>query len=407
MNLSRFVRRDLDIGLIAAIGLSLGAGVTVLYSASYDWDSGLPSDIYEKQMTWVLVGWMALVITMGIPIKIFYAFAYIFYGLAVVLLISVFEWGNQRWFNFGPIYLQPSELAKIATVLALARYLSYSNRDLTRVLAFVPPLLLVLVPILLVFKQPDLGTALVFGALVLPMFFWAGAKPLHLFFLISPGLTLICAFHPWTLAPMMVLLIASQFIARPRLFAGMALMLVNLIVGIGAPYMWEHKLHDYQKRRVLTFLDPDTDKLGAGYQVIQSKIAIGSGGLTGKGFLDGTQTKLAFLPEQHTDFIFAVICEEFGFVGAMFVLALFMFILWRALSISVQAKSRFSSLVAVGLASILLFHIFVNIGMTIGIMPVTGLPLPFLSYGGSTLTMNMVLCGLLLNIYASRYKEDY
>ena len=206
---------------------------------------------------------------------------------------------------------------------------------------------------------------------------------------------------------MLIVLLGSVFFGRPRLLTAIVLLAVNLAVAIGAPYLWEHKLHAYQKRRVLTFLDPDTDKLGAGYQVIQSKIAIGSGGLTGKGFLEGTQTKLAFLPEQHTDFIFAVICEEFGFVGAMFVLALFAFILWRVLSIAVQAKSRFSSLAAVGLASILFFHIFVNIGMTIGVMPVTGLPLPFLSYGGSTLTMNMALCGLLLNIYASRYKEDY
>ena len=407
MNLSRFVRRDLDIGLIAAVCLGLGAGIITLYSASYNWDSGLPSDIYEKQMTWALLGCVALVITMVIPIKVYYAFAYIYYGLAVAFLIFVLEWGDQRWFAMGPIYVQPSELAKIATVLALARYLSYQNRDLTRVPTFVPPLLLVLVPILLVSNQPDLGTALVFSAIILPMFFWAGAKPLHLFFFVSPVLTLVCAFHFWTLLPMLIALLGSVFFGRPRLFTSVVLLAVNLAVAIGAPYMWEHKLHDYQKRRVLTFLDPDTDKLGAGYQVIQSKIAIGSGGLTGKGFKGGTQTKLAFLPEQHTDFIFAVICEEFGFVGAMFVLALFTFILWRALSIAVQAKSRFSSLAAVGLASILLFHIFVNIGMTIGVMPVTGLPLPLLSYGGSTLIMNMVPCGLLLNIYASRYKEDY
>ena len=238
------------------------------------------------------------------------------------------------------------------------------------------------------------------------MFFWAGARPTHLFFLVSPALTLICAFHPWMLVAMVLLLIGILLYERPRLFTASILLLVNLTVAIAAPYVWENKLHDYQKRRILTFLDPDMDKLGAGYQVIQSKIAIGSGGLNGKGFLEGTQTKLAFLPEQHTDFIFSVICEEFGFLGAFFILALFIFILWRALSIAVQTKSRFSSLTAIGLATILLFHIFVNIGMTIGIMPVTGLPLPFLSYGGSTLITNMILVGLLLNIYANRY-EDY
>ncbi|MCY4352071.1 MAG: rod shape-determining protein RodA [Gemmatimonadetes bacterium] len=406
MNLSLFVRRDLDIGLFTAICLGIGVGITTIYSASYNWDLGLAGNIYEKQIIWALLGFIVMIITMVIPLKLFYAFAYVLYGLTVTLLILVLELGDRRWFNIGPIHIQPSEFAKITTVLVLARFLAYPNRDLTRARSFIPPLLLVLVPILLVFKQPDLGTALVFSILILPMYFWAGVRPVHLFFLISPALTLICAFHPWMLVAIVVLLIGILFFERPRLVTASILLLVNLAVAIIAPYIWENKLHDYQKRRILTFLDPDMDKLGAGYQVIQSKIAIGSGGLTGKGFLEGTQTKLAFLPEQHTDFIFSVICEEFGFIGAFFVLTLFIFILWRALSIAVQTKSRFSSLTAIGLATILLFHIFVNIGMTIGIMPVTGLPLPFLSYGGSTLITNMVLIGLLLNIYANRY-EDY
>lgn len=406
MNLSLFIRRDLDIGLLSAICMGIGVGITTIYSASYNWDLGLASDIYQKQIIWASLGFIVMGITMSIPLRYFYAFAPVLYGLTIALLVLVLELGDRRWFNIGPIHIQPSEFAKITTVLVLARFLAPRNRDLTRVRAFISPLLLVLVPILLVFKQPDLGTALVFSILILPMFFWAGARPVHLFFLLSPALTLICAFHPWMLAAIVVIPIGILFYERPRLFTASILLLVNLAVAIVAPYVWENKLHDYQKRRILTFLDPDMDKLGAGYQVIQSKIAIGSGGLKGKGFLEGTQTKLAFLPEQHTDFIFSVICEEFGFIGAFFVLALFMFILWRALSIAVQTRNRFSSLTAIGLATILLFHIFVNIGMTIGIMPVTGLPLPFLSYGGSTLITNMILIGLLLNIYANRY-EDY
>ena len=406
MNLSLFVRRHLDIGLLLAICLCIGVGITAIYSASYNWNLDLAGSIYEKQIIWALLGVTVMVITLVIPLKLFYALAYVLYGLTIALLILVLELGDRRWFNIGPIHIQPSELAKITTVLVIARFLAYRSRDLTRARAYIPPLLFVLVPILLVFKQPDLGTALVFSILILPMFFWAGARPVHLFFLLSPALTLICAFHPWMLAAILVILIGILFYERPRLFTASILLLVNLAVAVIAPYMWENKLHDYQKRRILTFLDPNMDKLGAGYQVIQSKIAIGSGGLKGKGFLEGTQTKLAFLPEQHTDFIFSVICEEFGFLGAVLVLALFVFILWRALSIAVQTKSRFASLTAIGLATILLFHIFVNIGMTIGLMPVTGLPLPFLSYGGSTLITNMILIGLLLNIYANRY-EDY
>ena len=406
MNLSLFVRRHLDIGLLLAICLCIGVGITAIYSASYNWNLDLAGSIYEKQIIWALLGVTVMVITLVIPLKLFYALAYVLYGLTIALLILVLELGDRRWFNIGPIHIQPSELAKITTVLVIARFLAYRSRDLTRARAYIPPLLFVLVPILLVFKQPDLGTALVFSILILPMFFWAGARPVHLFFLLSPALTLICAFHPWMLAAILVILIGILFYERPRLFTASILLLVNLAVAVIAPYMWENKLHDYQKRRILTFLDPNMDKLGAGYQVIQSKIAIGSGGLKGKGFLEGTQTKLAFLPEQHTDFIFSVICEEFGFLGAVLVLALFVFILWRALSIAVQTKSRFASLTAIGLATILLFHIFVNIGMTIGLMPVTGLPLPFLSYGGSTLITNTILIGLLLNIYANRY-EDY
>ncbi|MDA0710462.1 MAG: rod shape-determining protein RodA [bacterium] len=404
MDISRFVRRDLDIPLITAILLTTLIGITMIYSATYNWDLGTAGRIYEKQITWAVLALITLCITVAIPLKFFYALAYILYGISVLLLLMVLELGDRRWFNLGPVHIQPSELAKLAMVLVLARYLSMRKRDFTRARTFVQPFLLVLLPTLLVFKQPDLGTALVFGSVILPLFYWAGVRPVHLFFMVSPGLTLVCAFHPWTLAPMVLLLVGLLFFHRPRLLTTATLLLINLTVAVGAPYLWEHKLHDYQKRRILTFLNPDMDRLGAGYQVIQSKVAIGSGGLSGKGFLEGTQTKLAFLPEQHTDFIFSVVGEEFGFAGAMVILGLFLFIIWRALAIAIQVKSRFASLVAIGLTVILVFHVFVNIGMTIGVMPVTGLPLPFLSYGGSILVMSMVLIGFLLNIYANRHE---
>ena len=225
------------------------------------------------------------------------------------------------------------------------------------------------------------------------MFYWAGLSPVNLFFIISPALSLICAFHSLALGILIILIALILFFVRPHLWATVTLLVVNLTVAVGAPYIWDNKLHDYQQRRILTFLNPGMDKLGAGYQVIQSRVAIGSGGLSGKGFLQGTQTKLAFLPEQHTDFIFSVVGEEFGFIGAISLLAVFFFVIWRAIKIATLTKSRFSSLVSVGLASILVFHVFVNIGMTIGVMPVTGLPLPFLSYGGSPLVTNMTLVG--------------
>lgn len=404
MTLSRFVRRDLDLSLISTLCVLTLLGIIMIYSATYNWDQDIAGRIYEKQIVWSLIAIIGLILTLAIPLKFYYAFAYIIYGIFILFLLLVLEFGDRRWFNFGPINVQPSELAKIATVLVLARYLSVRNLNLERVRTFSIPLFLVLLPGLLVYKQPDLGTALVFSSILFPMLFWAGMHPINLFLIISPVISIICAFHYLSLAIFILLFIGIIFWRRPRLTTTLTLMFINLTVAVGAPKFWNHRLHDYQRKRILTFLHPDIDKLGAGYQVIQSKVAIGSGGLKGKGLLQGTQTKLAFLPEQHTDFIFSVVGEEFGFLGAITVLVLFTFMVWRAIQIAVQVKSRFSSLVAVGLASILIFHIFVNIGMTIGVMPVTGLPLPFLSYGGSPLVMCVALVGFLLNINARRHE---
>ena len=404
MSFSRFLQRDLDLSLIMVVCMATLLGITMVYSATYDWDQGTAGNIYQKQIVWAAVALLGLVLTVAVPLRFYYAFAYILYGAAVLVLLLVLKLGDLRWFTFGSIHIQPSELAKIATVLALARYLSMRNLNLDRARTFVMPVILVLLPALLVYKQPDLGTALVFGAVLFPMLFWAGLRPVNLFFIISPALSMICAFHSFALGILILLLAGVILLARPRLTAILTLVAINLTVAIGAPYLWDHRLHDYQRRRILTFLNPDMDKLGAGYQVIQSRVAIGSGGLTGKGFLQGTQTKLAFLPEQHTDFIFSVVGEEFGFFGALTVLVLFFFIIWRGILIATQTKSRFSSLVAIGLVTILVFHIYVNVGMTIGVMPVTGLPLPFLSYGGSTLVTNMILVGFLLNIHAHRHE---
>jgi len=404
LKLTRFLQRDLDPLLLAAVMLATVTGITMIYSATFNWDLGTAGAVYKKQIIWALISFVAMAITMAIPLKFFYAFAYILYGISVVLLLAVLELGDRRWFNLGPFFVQPSEMAKLTTVLALARYLSTRNLNLERVRTFVVPITLVLVPGLLVYKQPDLGTALVFAATLLPMLFWAGLKSSTLFFILAPVLSLICAFHTLSLAVMILVLAGVLFMVRPRLTTTIVVVLVNLTIAVGAQQLWNHRLHDYQRRRILTFLNPDLDKLGAGYQVIQSKVAIGSGGVKGKGFLQGTQTKLAFLPAQHTDFIFSVVGEEFGFIGAIAVLMLFLLIIWRAVKIATVVKSRFSSLVAIGIASILVFHVFVNVGMTIGVMPVTGLPLSFLSYGGSWLVMNMVLVGFLLNFYARRHE---
>ncbi len=405
MILSRTLKQEFDFPLLLSVILATLFGIGAIYSATYNWEYGAAGSIYERQIIWSALAAAAVLLTLFVPPRYYYAFAYILYGVSVCLLVLVLLFGESRWFDLGPFYMQPSELAKIATILALARYLSTRNLDLDRPRSLFTPFLLVLLPAVLVFRQPDLGTALVFISVLLPMFYWAGMRPVVLFFLISPFLSVICAFHYVALVVLVLMIAAVIFLVRPGRLMTAAIVVVNLAVAVGAPYLWENKLHDYQRRRILTFLNPDMDKLGAGYQVMQSKVAIGSGGLNGKGYLQGTQTKLSFLPEQHTDFVFSVIGEEFGFVGAILVLALFFLIIWRAIHIAGLVKSRFSSLVAIGLAAMLTFHVFVNIGMTVGVVPVTGLPLPYFSYGGSQLVVNLILAGLLLNFYA--YRHEY
>lgn len=405
MVFSRTLKQEFDIPLLLSVILATLFGIGAIYSATYNWEYGAAGGIYERQIIWSAIAAAAVLLTLFVPPRYYYALAYVLYGVSICLLVLVLLFGESRWFDLGPFYMQPSELAKIATILALARYLSTRNLDLDRPRSLFTPFFLVLLPAVLVFRQPDLGTALVFTSVLLPMLYWAGMRPVVLFFLISPFLSVICAFHYVALVVLVLIFAAVIFLVRPGRLMTTAIVAVNLAVAVGAPYLWENKLHDYQRRRILTFLNPDMDKLGAGYQVMQSKVAIGSGGLDGKGYLQGTQTKLSFLPEQHTDFVFSVIGEEFGFVGAILVLSLFLLIIWRAIHIAGLVKSRFSSLVAIGLAAMLTFHVFVNIGMTVGVVPVTGLPLPYFSYGGSQLVVNLILAGLLLNFYA--YRHEY
>ena len=404
MSVSRYIRRNVDLPLtVAVVGLAL-FGIGMIYSATHNAEAGSSSDLYIQQTVWMVCAVVALVITMLIPFRALHTGAYAIYGAAIFLLGLVLAVGAGRWLRWGAVGMQPSELAKLATVLALARYFSTRGVDLQRPLHVALPFALILLPMGLVRKQPDLGTALVFGAILFPMLYWAGLKPLHLFFLLSPFPTFVCAFHAVALGVFIAFLAVVVYLTRPGLLSTVALGVTNLFVAGAARYVWDNKLHEYQKKRILSFLNPEGDVLGAGYQSIQSKVAIGSGGLWGKGFMQGTQTKLAFLPEHHTDFIFAVIGEELGFVKALTVLLVFLYVIWRAVRIAGVARNKFASLVAIGLATILVYHVFVNVGMTVGVMPVTGVPLPFLSYGGSSLVTNMMLIGLLLNINAHRHE---
>ncbi|HEY3156576.1 MAG TPA: rod shape-determining protein RodA, partial [Candidatus Eisenbacteria bacterium] len=311
--------------------------------------------------------------------------------------------GAQRWLGWGPVKIQPSELAKVATVILLASQLGDRKKDLTQIRNLVRPILTAGIPFLLVLKQPDLGTSVAFVAMLLTMLYWAGLPLLYLFFLISPIANVALSFYTPAWFVFLGVLAVILYRSRIRLLPLLLVVGVNLIVGIATPQIWNH-LQPYQKQRITTFLDPGADAYGAGYQIIQSKIAIGSGQVFGKGYLHGTQKGLAFLPEQHTDFIYSVVGEETGFVGAALVASLYLLLILRGIRVAHHARNRFGSLLAIGMTSIFLYHVLVNIWMTVGLAPVTGLPLPLLSYGGSSLVASFLQVGLIQNV-AMRWRD--
>jgi rod shape determining protein RodA len=324
--------------------------------------------------------------------------------LLVVLLINGGGNGARRWLSLGFINFQPSELAKLAVLLAAANYLSNSDIDLNKFKNFFVVTTLFFIPeFLLVLRQPDLGTAMVFLVLILPVFYWAGLRGGNIFLYIAPLFVLVASFNFYFFLFAMLIIVGYLYFSKRSLLTGTAVFLINIFVGLITPVLWNN-LREYQQQRIKIFLTPEADPLGAGYQIIQSKVAIGSGGFFGKGFLNGTQTQLRFLPEQHTDFIFAVVGEEFGFLGVFIGLLLFAIFLITAVKIANMQRSKFNGIVAIGIATLIGFHMMVNIGMTIGLLPVTGLPLPFVSYGGSAMVINLSMVGLLLNFYRHRYE---
>ena len=409
--------RKIDYLLLAATVATVVLGVTAIYSAAYHSESQAIQIAWIKQARFAFIALLGSLVIVHIPNKALYGLSYPFYGIALLSLLAVLVWGTgedaARWLHIGPLRLQPSEFAKIASIIALARYLSDCSTDqVNQARHFIGTFMLCLIPMALIVRQPDLGTAISFGAPLLPMLYWAGMRRVYIFFVLSPLLSVVFSFEPlWQgAAPyLFAAFITGSNVAVHlligRLLFTVALFLTNLASGLVTVYLWDHFLRAYQKDRIMTFLDPESDRLGTGWNIIQSKIAIGSGGLTGKGFLEGTQTKYEFLPAAHTDFIFSVVGEELGFIGALITLGLFFFLIVRALYIGSVTKNRFYSLIAVGLGSMLAFHVFVNVGMTIGVMPVTGLPLPFLSSGGSSLLANLLAVGLLMHIFA--YRHEY
>jgi rod shape determining protein RodA len=357
------------VGLIAGI---LAIGVTTIYSVTPQWSRG-GTPLYLKQCSWVAVGTLVFVAFAAIDYQRLLNYAHYFYWgtLGLLVLVAVLGkvgMGAQRWVAVGGVSLQPSELAKLAVILALANYFpSRIRADGFRFRDLLVPTLYVMVPFVLILRQPDLGSALM------------------------------------VVFTFCVLLLIVGLRYRSLIWA-------TLLTGLGLPFLWEffwNSLHGYQRNRLLTFFNPGADPLGSGYHVMQSKIAIGAGGLVGQGFLQGSQSQLKFLPEGHTDFIFSVFAEQWGFLGVLVLFALLTGLIACGIDIAMKAKDVAGMLVAAGVVCMLTFPIFINLGMTLGVAPVVGVPLPLMSYGGTSLVTTMAALGILASVHIQRRLSLY
>jgi rod shape determining protein RodA len=356
---------NFDWGLLLLVLFIAAIGVLNITSAAYSY-TPTETSYALRQFYWILIGLVLVVLTCSIDYHLFDDVAYWFYVVLVALLLIVLVMGKSsmgatRWLHLGFISFQPSELMKIVIIMVYARYFNsvaapggLTLRDL------VNPILLLAVPAVLIMKQPDLGTAIIVVLIACSMLLFVGIRPKAI-------LALVLA-------------------AVPTIFLS-----------------WHYYLRDYQKERILNFLTPERDPLGTGYHIIQSKIAVGSGGFMGKGFLKGTQTQLHFLPEQHTDFAFSVFSEEWGFIGCFFVIVLYLSLVLWGVNIARRCNDYYGSLLAIGVTAMLVWHIVINIGMVIGLFPVVGVPLPLFSYGGTSMITTMIGLGILLNVRMRRF----
>ncbi len=376
------------------LGLSLVAGILIASTQRQ-------ADYADWIQHWITaaVGMVLALLCARLPVERLRMVQWPLYGLTIVSLLAVrfvgtSALGAQRWINIAGFHVQPSEFAKLAAIFLLAGVLS--RYPVERPVDLFRPMALISIPWALVFIQPDLGTSLVFGAILLVMLFWAGLPASWLLLLLSPLITaILTGVAPWVLAVWIPLMARLAWTSLPWRRLGLAVVTgVQLFFAAVTPHLWMHGLKDYQRERLVLFLDPAKDALGGGYHLLQSKVGIGSGGLWGTGLMHGLLTKLRFIPEQHTDFIFSALGEETGFVGCTLIVMAYVLLCWRLLSIASQARTDVESLVVVGIAAMLMFQVVVNIFMTIGLGPVTGIPLPWLSYGRSAMLVNFVSIGL-------------
>ena len=398
----------LEPSLVLAVLALTCFGVAMIYSAGV---VHIPNDVTQnawiRQGTWFVLAVTAFLVVVRVPVRWIEWVALPSYTLGILLLVATLVVGTgvgtaagvKSWIQIGSFSFQPSEIAKIATILFLARFLSQRKDPLNSVQDLLLPALLVGLPLALVMLQPDLGTAMAFGGILFAMFFWAGTPVILLLLIASPVLGLMLSYDTIIWSGYMVALVGFLYLFRYRLllFESIGVVLANLAAGTVAQPLW-NRLAIYQQNRILVFLNPEVDPRGAGYHLIQSKVAVGSGGVMGQGFTLGSQKRYDFLPEQHTDFIFSVVGEELGFIGTVLGILAFCFILGRLVHLATRTPDPFAGLVVLGIFGAWLAHIFVNIGMTVGVVPITGIPLPFVSYGGTFLLMCWISLAIAVRV---------
>jgi rod shape determining protein RodA len=401
--------------LLLAAGVLMGMGLAVLYSAGQTDVPTAAERLWERQLTFLGLGVIAgAVVSRLSPRLMEWATpaVYVFALLLLVLTLAVGTGagtaaGSKSWLAVGGMRIgQPSELAKLAVILMLARHLAGRREPPATLWQLVPSGLIVGGAFVLVGLQPDLGSALVFVGILFSTLFWAGVRPWLLLLLASPLLSLLFAFSTLSWGLWIASLTLLLFWLRPYMMEGLTVWLTNVAMGIAALSLW-NRLAPYQQNRLLSFLNPEVDPRATGWHIIQSKVAIGSGGLLGKGFTEGTQKRLAFLPEQATDFIYSVVGEEIGFVGVLLSLVLFGLLLSMLVRVARRATDPYGSLVVFGVAGMFFTHVVENVGMTVGVMPITGIPLPFFSYGGSFLLTCCIALGLVLRVSRDSRRAGY
>ena len=434
MNRKSYLTFDFII-ILAVLCLSV-ISICFIYSSGLNSEGINTSVEFIKQIIWVVTGLALMALVVYVDYKYLYDFAYYIYGICIFMLIITLLLGNKvngarSWLGFGGFGIQPSEFTKLGTIIALSAFCAKNREDIRSLLVFLRAAMIPALPMILILAQPDLGTSLVYIPIFLVILFMAGAKIRYLFFLVACGIgvTLFTIIPMWSgyvlkqetffvtifsnhllmlaiLGACLLIVILSAvgwFVFKKSVYYWMCYSFVIFSASLFFAVVAQKILKAYQIMRLVVFLDPSVDPQGAGWNILQSLTAIGSGGLFGKGFLQGTQSHYNYLPQQSNDFIFSIIAEEIGFFGSMVVFLCFFILIIRGFIIANSSKDSFGSYLCFGIIAMIFFHFVVNIGMAMGIMPITGIPLLFLSYGGSSLWTSMMVVGILINIYYRRY----